>query len=113
MSLGSKVKQLREMRGLSQEDLAKAVGYKTRSSIAKIETDGSDPSQKMLLKIAEVLEVNPGELIVESNPVLPQSSDEEELVRDFALLPPDQQRQVLEFAKFLLSSHGSGSAPRK
>jgi len=66
MSVGKKIKSLREEKGMSQSELAKAVGYKTRSSITKIESGESDPSQKMLLKIANALEVSPSELIDES-----------------------------------------------
>lgn len=66
MSVGKKIKSLREEKGLSQSELAKAVGYKTRSSITKIESGESDPSQKMLLKIANALEVSPSELIDDS-----------------------------------------------
>lgn len=65
MSLGRKIRELRETKGMTQDDLAKAVGYKTRSSIAKIESDESDPSQKMLLKLANALEVSPADLIIE------------------------------------------------
>lgn len=65
MSLGEKIRELREGKGMTQDDLAKIVGYKTRSSIAKIESDESDPSQKMLLKLANALEVSPADLILE------------------------------------------------
>lgn len=66
MSTGDKIRMLRENRGITQEDLAKKVGYKSRSSIAKIETGDSDPSQRMLLKIATALDVSPAELLDES-----------------------------------------------
>ena len=65
MSTGEIIKMLREKKGITQDDLAKAAGYKDRSSIAKIESGGSDPSQRMLLKIANVLEVSPAELLDE------------------------------------------------
>ena len=67
MKTGEKIKELREQRGMSQDDLAKAVGYKTRSSIAKIEKGESDPSQKKLVRIAEALEVRPSELLGEDS----------------------------------------------
>ena len=68
MKTGEMIRILREQRNITQEELAKAVGYKTRSSIAKIETGESDPPQKMIKKIADVLEVSPAELVGWSEP---------------------------------------------
>lgn len=67
MKTGDRIRILREDRRMTQEELAKAVGYKTRSSIAKIETGESDPPQKMLKKIADALGVIPAELLDDSN----------------------------------------------
>ncbi|MBR3019597.1 MAG: helix-turn-helix transcriptional regulator [Clostridia bacterium] len=69
MTTGEKIKYLREKKGITQDDLAKAAGYKDRSSIAKIESGGSDPSQRMLLKIATVLEVSPAELLEDTTTI--------------------------------------------
>lgn len=63
MTTGEIIKEMRERRGLSQEELAKAAGYKDRSMIAKIESGSSDPSQRMLKRLAEALEVSPSELL--------------------------------------------------
>jgi 2-C-methyl-D-erythritol 4-phosphate cytidylyltransferase len=41
---------------MSQQELANAMGYKTRSTIAKIESGENDVSQKKLQKFAEVLD---------------------------------------------------------
>ena len=48
---------------MSQQELAYALGYKTRSTIAKIESGENDVSQKKLLKFAEVLGVSAEYLI--------------------------------------------------
>ena len=40
MEIGSRIKQRREFLNMSQEELALKVGYKSRSSINKIEADG-------------------------------------------------------------------------
>lgn len=63
MNPGEKIKLLRLEKGLSQAELAKAAGYDSRSSISKIEKGESDPSQKMLIKIANALDVKPSDLI--------------------------------------------------
>lgn len=39
MSIGQRIKSRREELGMSQEDLAHKIGYKSKSSINKIELD--------------------------------------------------------------------------
>ena len=48
---------------MSQEELAKKVGYGDRSSIAKIENGKVDLPQSQIFKIANALGVNPGDLM--------------------------------------------------
>lgn len=69
MKPGEKIKLIREQKGFSQAELARAVGYDSRSSISKIERGDSDPSQRMLMRIASVLHVSPSELISDELPV--------------------------------------------
>lgn len=57
MELAEKVKMRREQLGLSQEDLAFRMGYKSRSSINKIET-GRPVTQKIIVRLAEALDVS-------------------------------------------------------
>ena len=46
MDIGERIKLRREELNLSQDELAKKVGYKSRSSINKIEQDGRGLPQK-------------------------------------------------------------------
>lgn len=62
MNLGNKVKTRREELGFSQEELAFKMGYKSRTSINKIE-NGRDVSQKIIVKLAEVLQTSPAYLM--------------------------------------------------
>lgn len=57
MELAEKVKMRREQLGLSQEELALRMGYKSRSSINKIET-GRPVTQKIIVRLAEALGVS-------------------------------------------------------
>ena len=57
MDLGTKVKARREALGLSQEELALKMGYKSRTSINKIE-NGRAVSQKIIYRLSEVLGVS-------------------------------------------------------
>ena len=63
MTIGQKIKHYRELKGMSQEELAIACGYKGRSSISRIEKDEGDIPQSKIKQIANVLEVSPGALI--------------------------------------------------
>ena len=57
------IKYLREKRGLSQEELASMVGYKDRSSIAKVESGLVDLSQSKIAAFADALGVTPAQLM--------------------------------------------------
>ena len=56
MNLATKVRVRREELGWSQDELAHKMGYKSRSSINKIEM-GRPVSQKIIARLAEVLNV--------------------------------------------------------
>ena len=63
MSIGTNIKKRRFELRMSQQDLATAMGYKTRSTIAKIESDDNSVSYKKLLQFAKVLDTSIEELI--------------------------------------------------
>lgn len=57
--LGQRIKEKRIEQDMSQEQLAQKVGYKSRSSINKIELGKSDISQTMIKMIATALNTTP------------------------------------------------------
>lgn len=63
MTIGEKIKQARLDKGLTQEELASKLGYKSRSSVNKIETGGRDIPRSQIKKIAEILQVSPISLL--------------------------------------------------
>lgn len=63
MSVGANIKKRRFELRMSQQELADAMGYKTRSTIAKIESGENDISQKKLNRLAAVLDTTPEALI--------------------------------------------------
>lgn len=56
MSIGQRIKSRREKLGMSQEDLAHKIGYKSKSSINKIELDIQQLRQSKIKQIADALE---------------------------------------------------------
>ena len=63
LELYKNIKRRREELGMSQDALAKRVGYSDRSSIAKIEGGKVDLSQTKILEFAKALDITPGELM--------------------------------------------------
>lgn len=63
MSIGSNIKKRRYELKMSQQELAEALGYKTRSTIAKIESGENDISHNKLIKMAAVLDTTVEALI--------------------------------------------------
>ena len=57
--IGDRIKQRRIELGLSQDELATMLGYKSRSSINKIERDGQNLPQPKITQIARALNVKP------------------------------------------------------
>ena len=66
MSVGSNIKRRRFELRMTQQELADAMGYKTRSTIAKIESGENDVTQSKLKKFAEVLDTTVEYLITGS-----------------------------------------------
>ncbi len=63
MEIGKRIKERRELLKISQEELALKVGYKSRSSINKIEVDGRGLPLDKIELIAKALETTPAYLM--------------------------------------------------
>lgn len=59
MEIGERIKKRREELGMTQDELARAAGYKSRSSINKIEIDGRGIPQPKVVALAKALKVTP------------------------------------------------------
>lgn len=93
MSLGDKVKKLREQMGMSQEELAEKLGYKSKTSIYKVEKGMTDLPQSKLIELAEILHTTPAHLIEE---------DEDETVMTYRIDTKGlNQAQIKEIKKEL------------
>ena len=63
MDIGERIKRRREELGMTQDELARAAGYKSRSSINKIEIDGRGIPQPKIEALAKALKVTPAYLM--------------------------------------------------
>lgn len=66
MTVGERIAQYRQEKGLSQEELAHLLGYKSRSTINKIEKGERDIPRKMIAQLSIVLNVNPLDILGEN-----------------------------------------------
>lgn len=76
-TIGSRIRNRREELGLSQDELGKRLGYKSRSSINKIELDQRNLTQSKIKAIADALETTPSYIMGWDEP--DQKFDEEKL----------------------------------
>lgn len=96
--IADRIRQVRLQRGMTQQDLADAVGLKDRSSIAKIETDTYEPGLDALKKIAKALNCDPDYLVFGDDS---KEKMKEEINFLFDRLAPEQQDAVLQFLRSL------------
>lgn len=109
MEIGKRIKARREELGLSQDDLAKMVGYTSRSSIAKVETNANGMVQSKVVAFAKALQTTPAYLMgwVDNEEtekkndtiagiILKLRSDSEllNMIKDICELSPEQQSAV-------------------
>ena len=62
-SIGENICKRRKELGMTQEELATRLGYKSKSSINKIEMGINDLPQKKIVQFAEALSTTPGALM--------------------------------------------------
>ena len=120
-TIGERIKLRREELGLSQDELAKKLGYKTRSSITKIEKQANGLPQNKIAAIAKALNTSPAYIMGWEADTEATSKKTEPTV-DFALLhdgdvmtvvevmsslSPKSQEELMQFAEFLKSKEES------
>lgn len=94
MSFGKIINELRIKQNMTQDELAHAVGYKSRSTIAKIESGERDVSQTMVVKLAKALNTSTSVLMgsddnIDSIPAAEPSLTTQPEYRGFAVLDHD------------------------
>lgn len=109
MTIGQRVKLRREELGLSQEELAKRIGYKSKTSINKIELDFRNLTQSKIKAIADALETTPSYIMgwdeeaEEAKKTAPSEEDSlnAEIIKLFMGLTADQKKEALNYLRYL------------
>lgn len=89
-TIGSRIRNRREELGLSQDELGKRLGYKSRSSINKIELDQRNLTQSKIKAIADALDTTPAYIMGWNEPN--EKLDAEKLKFFGNLLPIETKR---------------------
>lgn len=112
-TVGENILLMRKQLGLTQEELAKKMGYKSKSTINKIELGINDIPQSKIVQFAEVLGTTPAHLMgwneenVKNSPEEPKLSEGEEMLLNlFRQVPEEQQQLVLGMIRAALGTKG-------
>lgn len=127
-NIGENIRIAREKAGLTQDELAQKLGYKTRSSITKIENGTNDIPQSKIVLIAAALNTTPAvimgwgrdlddldwkvhELYPNFNPKNGYINEEKDTVKKCKLrsisrlensnITPEEDAEILDFIEFI------------
>ena len=106
MNIGQRIKTRREAIGLSQDDLAIKTGYKSRSSINKIELDGRGLPQSKIMAFADALQTTPAYLMgwdeeKAEDKIYYVSEDKKDVISALDELSADDLKIVMDMIKRL------------
>ena len=98
--VGERIKKARKMKGLSQEELCKKIGFSV-AFLSRIERGSSHINLTRLSQICEILDITEGEIL---NGVSTKSKNY--LTTDFSSLlkncPPEKLRLIYKIAKTII-----------
>ena len=110
-TIGKNISRIRRDLGMTQEELAKKMGYKSKSTINKIELGVNDIPQSKIVQFAQVLGTTPAELMgwkeedKSDSPTEADLSEGEKMLLDlFRLVPEDKQELVLQMIRVALGN---------
>lgn len=100
--IGKRMKQVRKMRGYTQEDIANKLSVSV-SAVKKWEQDKTDPNTDLFIQLADYLNVSLDYLLNRSDELSTIPSIENEILDAFRKLDVRGQNEVLSFIKYQLS----------
>lgn len=97
--IGSKIRQLRKERSLTQAELAQRIGVQ-QSDLCRMENGEYKVSLDTLFKILSVFGMDIGEFFREDAPPLKSSEKDQEILRLFNRLDVQTQEEALDYLRF-------------
>lgn len=101
LEFGDRVKKRRRELGYSQLELALKIGYKDKSSVAKIEAGNRDLPRSKIVEIATALSVTPQYLLGWDSEGAVRSTPDEHLLDSFHQLNSDGQELAIDYVDAL------------
>ncbi len=98
--IGKRILKRRQELGWTQQELAEKMGYKSKSSINKIELGITDVNQRKLAKFASVLKMDAGELVI---------SDHKNIFEEFKdiTFSSKESEEIKDYIRFILSKRNA------
>ena len=103
MRMGEIIRQRRIELGLSQEELAVRCGFRSKSTISKMESGQRTTKTKNLLKVARALDLDPAVLVVPEEMDCLVTDPDIDLVIETMRTRPDLAVEILKYVKYLIS----------
>lgn len=110
-TIGENISRIRKHLGMTQEELARRMGYKSKSTINKIELGINDIPQSKIVQFSEVLGTTPAQLMgweendEMNSPSEADLSEGEQMLLDlFRRVPEDKQRMLLDMIRVALGN---------
>ena len=106
-TLGQRIRKRRIELNMTQEELCKKVGYKSRTTVNKVELGCNAINQKRIVAFAQALDTTPAYLMGWEEKNLPQDnlSEGEKMLLDlFNKVPEEKQKLVIEMIRVALES---------
>ena len=97
--LSKRIRFLRVRKGMTQEQLASAMGLKNRDSISKIELGKQDISTQQISLLADILDVSISYLLFGQIDKEEITLEDMELLKAYYRAPPHIQRAIKEMLK--------------
>lgn len=94
MTIGKRIRRRREELGLTQDDLARLMGYSGRSSISVVELDKRDITWENVCKYAKVLQCSPSYLMKWDDPI---PEDDLEILEE-VYADPVLRKKLMDYA---------------
>jgi transcriptional regulator with XRE-family HTH domain len=95
--VGSRIRELRKRRRLTQTELSEKIGV-AQSDLSRMEQGEYKVGLDTLFKILQVFDLKMSEFFGETEE--PSAEEERQLVAAFQVLPENARREVLDFARF-------------
>lgn len=102
-NIGERIKYARELKGLTQSELADRCGYPNKTSISRIEHSGDGVTTKQIRRIAPVLDVSISYLMGYTDVY-------DNLIACVEKMNAEQYNALLRYAEFLTSQTPPDSA---